>query len=63
MSLAMGKSVTAPTARNGVPTALLEARVVTIDTIMSTVVADGLYTVAQICTAEYVAACTAANIR
>lgn len=30
---------------------------------MDTVVKDGFYTVAQICTAQYAVACTAANIK
>ena len=48
---------------NGIPTTLLTPVIVTIDNIMETVVADGFYTVEQICTAEYVAACAAAGIQ
>jgi D-xylose transport system substrate-binding protein len=48
---------------NGTPSTLLSAVVVTIDKIMATVVADGIYTVAEICTPEYADACAAAGIR
>ncbi|MEV8254326.1 sugar ABC transporter substrate-binding protein [Rhodoglobus sp. NPDC076762] len=48
---------------NGIPTTLLTPVIVTIDNIMETVVADGFYTVEQICTAEYAAACAAAGIQ
>ncbi|MGV8876963.1 MAG: substrate-binding domain-containing protein [Rhodoglobus sp.] len=48
---------------NGIPTTLLTPVIVTIDNIMQTVVADGFYTVEQICTAEYARACAAAGIQ
>ncbi|GAA1221459.1 sugar ABC transporter substrate-binding protein [Rhodoglobus aureus] len=48
---------------NGIPTTLLTPVIVTIDNIMETVVADGFYTVEQICTPEYAQACAAAGIR
>ncbi|WP_307784476.1 MULTISPECIES: sugar ABC transporter substrate-binding protein [unclassified Salinibacterium] len=48
---------------NGVPTTLLTPVIVTIDNIMETVVADGFYSVEQICTAEYAQACAAAGIQ
>ena len=63
VKLANGQAVTGPTSTAGTPTTLLSAVVVTRDTIMATVVADGLYTVAQICAPEYAAACAAAGIR
>ncbi|WP_111718341.1 sugar ABC transporter substrate-binding protein [Homoserinimonas sp. OAct 916] len=50
-------------ATDGVPTTLLVPVVVTVKNIMDTVVKDGFYTVAQICTPEYAAACTAAGIK
>jgi D-xylose transport system substrate-binding protein len=46
-----------------VPATLFDPVAVTIDNIMGTVVSGGSYTVAQICTAEYAAACAAAGIR
>ena len=62
-AIATGEEVTGETTINGVPTTLLPVVVVTRENIMETVVADGLYTVAQICTAEYAAACTEAGIQ
>lgn len=62
VALATGQPVTGETEMNGTPTTLLPIVVVTIDNIMDTVVADGLYTVAEICTPEYAAACIAAGI-
>lgn len=46
----------------GVPSALLEPVTVTVDTIQDTVVADEFYTVADICTQEFAAACAEAGI-
>lgn len=63
VKLARGEEVTSDLEIGGTPTTLLDAAVVTIDTIMDTVVADGIYTIAQICTAEYADACAAAGIR
>lgn len=48
---------------NGIPTTLLTPVIVTIDNIMETVIADGFYTIEQICTPEYVRACAAAEIQ
>jgi len=48
---------------NGIPTTLLSPVIVTIDNIMETVVADGVYTVEQICTSEYAHACARAGIQ
>ena len=42
---------------------LLDPVAVTIDNIQDTVVKDGFYTAADICTADYAAACTAAGIK
>ncbi|MFJ2577440.1 sugar ABC transporter substrate-binding protein [Kitasatospora aureofaciens] len=47
----------------GIPAKLLDAKVVTKASISDTVVADGLYKVADICTADYAAACTAAGLK
>ncbi|MGA5822591.1 sugar ABC transporter substrate-binding protein [Kitasatospora sp. NPDC094028] len=48
---------------NTVPANLLTPIVVTKDKVKDTVVADGFYTVAQICTADYAAACKAAGLQ
>jgi D-xylose transport system substrate-binding protein len=61
--LAKGETPTDATDVAGVPTKLLTPVVVTKENIMDTVVKDGFYTVAQICTAEYAKACAAANIK
>ncbi|WP_434056574.1 sugar ABC transporter substrate-binding protein [Antiquaquibacter soli] len=61
--LVEGRPVTGELTIGGTPTTLLDAQVVTVETVLSSVVADGLYTVEQICTAEYAAACAAARIR
>lgn len=70
VALALGKqagaSATPTTATSGsgqtVPANLITPIVLTKDNIQSTVVADGLYTAAQICTPTYASACTAAGI-
>jgi D-xylose transport system substrate-binding protein len=46
-----------------VPSVLLTPVAVTKDNIKDTVVADGFWTVDQICTADYAAACTAAGLK
>ncbi|MFD7743700.1 substrate-binding domain-containing protein [Kitasatospora sp. NPDC059800] len=46
-----------------VPTGLIAPVALTKDNVKATVVADGLYTVAQICTPDYVAACSAAGLQ
>jgi D-xylose transport system substrate-binding protein len=54
------------TVNNGtidVPSVLLTPIAVTKDTIKDTVVKDGFWTVQQICTADYAAACTAAGLQ
>ena len=63
VKLANGQTVAGKTTTGGVPTTLFDPVAVTIDNIMTTVVADGSWTVAQICTDEYAAACAAAGIR
>lgn len=63
VALIEGRELTSDLTISGVPSTLLTAQVITVDTVLSTVVADGIYTVAQICTPEYAAACAAAGIR
>jgi D-xylose transport system substrate-binding protein len=68
IALAEGKKPTAPTKTAGakgpgVPSFLLVPVSVTKDNIESTVVKDGFDTAAQICTADYAAACTANGIK
>ncbi|MFI6848233.1 substrate-binding domain-containing protein [Kitasatospora sp. NBC_00085] len=46
-----------------IPAKLLEPKVVTKANINDTVIADGLYKAADICTADFAAACTAAGIK
>ncbi|MFR9722172.1 sugar ABC transporter substrate-binding protein [Streptomyces sp. MS19] len=47
---------------SGIPSRLFDPVPVTVDNIMDTVVADGFYSVEDICTAEYADACAAAGI-
>lgn len=63
VKLANGETVTGDTQVDGTPATLLAPQTVTIDNIMDTVVKDGFYTVADICTAEYAQACQAAGIK
>jgi D-xylose transport system substrate-binding protein len=63
VALANGEPIEADTTVEGVPATILPARVVTLGTILDTVVADGVYTVEQICTVDYIEACTEAGIR
>ncbi|WP_354638765.1 sugar ABC transporter substrate-binding protein [Kitasatospora camelliae] len=71
VQLAQGKNLepklvpTTSTSGSGtsVPSNLITPVVLTKDNIKSTVVADGLYTVPQICTPDYAAACTAAGLQ
>ncbi|WP_167044469.1 substrate-binding domain-containing protein [Salinibacterium sp. ZJ454] len=63
VKLAQGETVEGDTDTDGVPTTLLTPVVVTVDNIMDTVVADGFFTVDDICTAEYADACAAAGIQ
>jgi len=63
VKLANGEKVTGESVVDGTPTTLLDAVVVTRENIMETVVADGVFTVDQICTSEYAAACLAAGIK
>ncbi|MFE0462525.1 sugar ABC transporter substrate-binding protein [Kitasatospora sp. NPDC058965] len=64
---ALNASVAPTTATSGsnttVKSNLITPIVLTKDNIKTTVVADGLYTVAQICTPDYASACTAAGLQ
>jgi len=54
------------TTNNGtadIPSIILTPVAVTKDTIESSVIADGFYTAAQICTSDFAAACTAAGVK
>ena len=62
VALARGESITGDTVVEGTQATLFDPVSVTIDNIMQTVVADGFWTVAQICTPDYAAACAAAGI-
>lgn len=62
VALLHGEEVTAPLEIEGTPATLLEPVAVTIDNIMQTVVADGFWTVDDICTPAYADACEAAGI-
>ena len=57
VKLATGHRVVGDMTRDGTPTTLLDVQVVSADSVLHTVVADGIYTPAQICTAEYARAC------
>lgn len=63
VALINGEGIVAPLEIQGTPSTLLEPVAVTIDNIMETVVADGFWTVEDICTPALAAACDAAGIR
>lgn len=62
VDLATGEDVEAPDEYEGVASYIFDPIVVTQDNIMDTVVADGFYSVADICTGAYAKACAAAGI-
>jgi D-xylose transport system substrate-binding protein len=62
VALARGETVTGDVQFEGTPATLFEPVAVTVDNIMQTVVADGFWSVEQICTPDYAAACAAAGI-
>lgn len=62
VKLLHGESVKAPLDIDGTPTTLLDPVAVTADDILDTVVADGFWTVEDICTADYRAACMAVGL-
>lgn len=57
LALANGEAPESSTDKEGVPSTLLEPIVVTKDNLKDTIIADGFYTAADICTAEYADAC------
>ncbi|GAA1967511.1 sugar ABC transporter substrate-binding protein [Microbacterium deminutum] len=63
VSLLKGETVTAPLEIQGTPATLLDPVGVTIDNIGETVVADGFWTLDDICTPAYRHACVAAGLR
>lgn len=63
VALLRGEEVSAPLEIEGTPTTLLDPVAVTVDNIADTVVADGFWTIDDICTPEYAAACEQAGLR
>jgi D-xylose transport system substrate-binding protein len=62
VALLRGEEVTAPMEVEGTPATLLDPVAVTVDDILETVVADGFWTVEEICTPDYAVACEAAGL-
>ena len=60
--LANGQKPASNADKNGVPATILDPVVVTVKNIKDTIVADGYFTVADICTAEYADACAKAGL-
>lgn len=63
VDIAKGEDVTAPDEYQGIASFIFDPIVVTQDNVMDTVVADGFYSVEDICTDEYADACAAAGIK
>jgi D-xylose transport system substrate-binding protein len=63
VDLLNGRKVTGPLEIQGTPATLLDPVAVTIDNISETVIADGFWTVDDICTPAYQDACEAAGLR
>lgn len=63
VAVATGKKPASTGTVNGIPAFLQQPQAVTADTIESTVVKDGVYTVSDICTPQYAAACKAHGIQ
>jgi D-xylose transport system substrate-binding protein len=63
VALLREEEVTAPLTVEGTPTTLLDPVAVTVDDIADTVVADGFWTIDDICTPDYAAACEEAGLR
>jgi D-xylose transport system substrate-binding protein len=63
VKLIKGQKITAPLTIQDTPATLLEPVAVTIDNIAQTVVADGFWSIADICTSAYQQACVAAGLR
>ena len=62
VALANGDDVEPPAEYEGVPSWIFDPIVVTADNVGDTVIADGFYTVEDICTADYADACAAAGL-
>src|SRR5690606_37497716 len=62
VALLRGEEVTAPMEVDGTPATLLDPVSVTVDDIADTVIADGFWTVEDICTAAYRDACEKAGL-
>jgi D-xylose transport system substrate-binding protein len=62
-ALAKGETPASDVKVENIPAALNPPQAVTIDTIQSTVIADEFFTVDEICTAQYKAACDKAGIK
>jgi D-xylose transport system substrate-binding protein len=62
VALLRGEEVDAPMEIEGTPTTLLEPVAVTVDDIAETVIADEFWTVEDICTADYRAACISTGL-
>ncbi len=60
--LANGQKPASNADKNGVPATILDPVVVTVKNIKDTIVADGYFTVADICTPEYADACAKAGL-
>ncbi|HET9021261.1 MAG TPA: substrate-binding domain-containing protein [Ornithinibacter sp.] len=60
--LANGQKPASNADKDGVPATILDPVVVTVKNIKDTIVADGYFTVADICTAEYADACAKAGL-
>ncbi len=62
VALANGDDVSPPAEYEGVPSWIFDPIVVTAENVGDTVVADGFYTVEDICTADYAEVCAAAGL-
>ena len=62
VAIANGEEVDAPTDYEGVASFIFDPIVVTADNVADTVIADGFYTVEDICTPDYADACAAAGL-
>jgi len=62
VALLRGEEVTGPLDIDGTPATLLDPVAVTVDDILDTVVADGFWSVEDICTPDYRAACVSAGL-
>jgi len=62
VALLHGEEVTAPLEIDGTPTTLLDPVAVTVHDILATVVADGFWTIEDICTPAYREACVTAGL-